>query len=1125
MSGVQRFLSGHKNHVRNATFSGPVKSIANAVVKKPVARSGNSAATLAGTYTGTEPATYEVEILDATPTTPLVTAPAFVGIGTGAMSGIDTNANTARTITVELAELGELLTQAETELQGVRVLAKTAGVAGNLLRFRVTRNLTFTPQTIALLTELSAGIQSVEGPEFDWDTKIMTGDGQVPADAHRVSFGENQNNIYVQWKKFVEGRYAYFFEPALKEDVKIGTIVNFVTGDYTVELRNAGGVLETYANVTTIYDLLNAIKTTSSRLVVEGPVTYDRAPGGQALAELAVRTDAHAATNTGFTEVTVLSTTPTELIEATCYAAKASEDETAGIGSELWTVRGSVSGVIRESVRTGELITGPHFSAKIAPKLPPAFSIAAQGRIALGTINHVTRDTGQIKPGICPSALTLGVNAQEQVLTFTYTARPAAGDCPCEQLAVPDLFGAECLGGLTEPDEDGGGATVAYQAATITRLTNFYEWVADAIRDKSIYQQTDSADITISDTGDVFVKNAVAPAAFTPHIPLQSPMISGVQTLSSRKSALEAQLETIYGDLTAGDVDTVAKRHAAYREEGAEEDRNRGVYASAIMAKGKSLIELAEDFEKVLAYIDALGAGTPYTDGGAAWDAAVTELQGDIDGITVASFATIPVVMGLLSDRYLARLRQVLITAGISPLGKLDADGLSVGDDCWRDWGDAYYWQVSGASGAYAPAFNNRIYYSARKGSDNVYRGTKEFGLQINVACVNDLKVGDSFTVIISNIPEWERYVKGDKVTLGILKAGDLFFFGGKDGDNVQSWFVSDSVAGALIPYALDLDAPAAYDSGTGIEFLISQGSIPFAKGDKFTFSIEGGHFRWRSIVAGVAGAWSGSTAITLAPMVLSNGLSLSFTLGESPSFYTGDVYRFQALQPYALSNVKVPDFDQWAWGTANPAVLVVDLGASKTDIDALALLFHNLPSTATVLVEGSADGVTYTWDETIAWRKYVMGKLLAAPEAARYVRLTITGAAGAALGGLYVGPALAFDHSAEVTINRQYGMLRGAGINPKARHQGTGNGGRLTWREGSLSEDDYPVVLAMLDWLKEQQDEPLVIFPQSTRQDEIVVASVDTDSIDFDDVFHFQPNVAHDRRLSLTLPLKAVLF
>lgn len=1124
MSGVQRFLSGHKNHVRNATFSGPVKSIANAVVKKPVARSGNASASLSGTFTGTEPATFEVEITDNTPTTPLVTAPAFVGVGTGTMTGLDTGASTSRTITVELAELGELLRQAETELQGVTVKVREAGVDGNDLRFRVTRNLVFTPQAISLLTELPAGTQSAIGPEFDWDTKIMTGDGQVPTDAHRVSFGEDKNNIYVQYKKFVEGRYAYFFEPALKEDVKVGTIVNFVTDDYTVELRDAGGVLETYDNVVTLYDLLNAIKTTSELLVVEGPVTYDRAPGGQALAELAVRTDAHAESNTGFTGVVIQPTTPTELIEATCYAASAADDESAGIGNELWTVKGSVSGVIRESVRTGELIEAPHFSAKIAPKLPPAFSIAAQGRIALGAISYASREDARIKPGICPSALTLGINAQEQVLTFTYAARPAPGDCPCDQMAVPDLFGAECLGGLTEPDEGEGGATVAYQEDTITRLTDFYEWVADAIRDKSTYQQTDSADILVSDTGDVVVKNGVAPAAFTPHIPLQSPMVSGYQAISSRKTALETALEGILTDIS-GVSELGTEYRATRKEEGTEEDRNRGVYANAIMAKGKSLIELAEDFEKVLGWIDALGAGAAYTAGGAAWDAAVAELQGDIDGITGASFATIPIVMGLLSDRYLARLRQVLITAGISPLGKLDADGLAVGDDCWRDYGDAYYWQVSGASGAYAPAFNNRIYYSARKGRDGVYRGTKEFGLQINVACVNDLQVGDSFTVVISNIPDWERYVKGDKVTLGILKAGDLFFFGGQDGDNVQTWHVSDSADGALPPYALDLDTPVAYDSGTGIEFLINEGSVPFAKGDKFTFSIEGGHFRWRSIVAGVAGVWSAPAAIPSTPTVLGSGLSLSFTLGESPAFYTGDVYRFLALQPYALSNLKVPDFDQWAWGTANPAVLVVDLGASKTDIDALALIFHNLPSTATVLVEGSADGITYTWDETITWRKDVMGKLLAAPETARYVRLTITGAAGAALGGLYIGPALAFERSAEVSINRQYGMLRGAGINPKARHQGTGMGGRVTWREGSLTEDDYPDIVAMLDWLKEQEDEPLVIFPQATRQDEIIVATVESDSIDFDDVFHFQPSASHDRRLSVTLPLKAVLF
>lgn len=1179
MNGVQRFLSGHKNYVRGATFSGPVKSIADAVIKKPVARSGNSAATLAGTYTGTEPKTFEVEIVDATPTTPLVSAPSFVGEGTGTMTGITTGATTARTIIAELAELGELLTAAGTEIQGVRVIAKTPGATANAYRFRVTRTgLIFTPQGISLLTGLSAGTQSATGPEFDWDTKIMLGDGQVPADAHRVSFGEDRNNIYVQYKKYIDGKYAYFFEPAIKEEVPVGTVVNFVTGSYTVELRDAGSVLETYNSIVTLYDLLNAIKTTSSRLLVEGPVTYDRAPGGQALAELTVRTDAHAESNTGFTEVVIAPDSPTELIVAECYAATPSDDERAGIGSELWAVRGSVSGLIKDSVRTGDLIEAPYFSAKIKARLPTAFGVAAKGRIAVGSISHASRDDEEVTPELCPAALTLGINAQEQTLTFTYTARPATEECPCGSMSAPDLTDAECLGGSLTPTDEGGSVPTYTDSDTRDRLKILYDFFADTVRNNSAYLL-----LTSSST------------------PEQDPFVSGPihtlysaigQTLADIVKSFEKTLAYI-DPLDAGAVKTAGYDAWDTALTELQDDVADFMGGSGTPTNSESLVahEAVADGDAVMVFEPSPGTykirkaaagGLRYgftkaaisagatgdihyvglndsissTESGASgypvkWWPSIANpgkwvkqtsvgTSGDpaflinfsmdyvsaTEGIRNVDDSSNDIVgYALLKDRYLSRLKWVLTEAELSPLGKFDADSLEAGDDCWRDLGTPYYWQVSGASGAYAPAFTGEIYYSARKGSDGEVRGTKEFGLQINVACPENLKVGDSFTVIISNIPVWDRYAKGDKVTLGVLGATDLFLFGGLDGDNVQTWFVSDSVAGALPPYARDLDALVAYDSLTGIQFLINEGSIPFAKGDKFTFSIEGGHFRWRSILAGVAGAWSASTAITLAPISLSDGLSLSFTLGESPAFFPLDVYRFQALQPYALSNLIVPDFQGWNWGTANPAVGIVDLGAIKTDIDALALSFHTLPSTATVAVAGSDDNVTYGWSEAITWRKSVMGKLLATVRQARYLKITVTGAPQGSIGGFFAGPAIAFNYSADVSINRQYSMLRGSGANPASRYQGVGNGGSISWKEGALTDADYPVMVAMIDWLKQQQDEPLIVFPQSTRQDELLIGMVESDSITFNDVFNFQPNSGHERRLSVSLPLRGVAF
>jgi hypothetical protein len=1229
MNGVQRFLHNGNNYIRTAVdLSGPVRDIEDAVIQKPVARQGSLTAEISGTFTGTEETTYEIEVVDETADTPLVTAPVFSGVGNGEMSAIDATGLSPRTIEVTLADLGALLTAASADLQGVRVIMKTPGAAGNDFSLRINRTgLVFTPQSFSLLNELPEGTSTIEGPEFDWQTVTANPDGTVPATAKRIAFGEDRNNIYVQYKKQASGKSTYVFEPPTVQKYAEKTQIYFVTGSYTVELYEDGVDLrETYAGVVTLYDLLNAIKSTSTYLLVQGAVANDRTSNGQALLELALNTDARFIFNdgqgsfwaTGFKDVSVSENAPTELIEATCIAATSQDSPGASLGNELWELRGSVTGLLSSNMRSGQLFSNAFFAVRIPQKLPEGYVATPQGSFQVKeVIYNDSRRAGNEEegtlepphPGICVDSMTLGVAARDAVVTATYKKRPPDDNCSCKQDKGIAL-NPDCLGVITESE---GGAGMPYTAPTIARLVLLYDWFADTVRENSNY----------------FTQN---PGAAAGHVVVrQDPFIS------QPGPSLLQQDPTLQPEASL-------RPNTAYT----------------------SLFGMVGEFEQTLAEVDKLPAGSLRTAAEDAWDDAITEFQGDVDtylsptpwappsdpevvpafealtagnavgvfydgttlkarkataddhrigfvdanvllgdpatvkysGVNPAvvqdtiwgSVNPVPVAywrwypsravagkyvldqggtggagsfmthgqlkylsptagsmhesgaplnnvdmngMALLPDRYRSRLQHVLISGGISPLGKGDA-GDGGGDGCWRDNGDEFFWEIRVGDETYAPAFTQIPYYSAKRYPGGVvvngtttpsegYYSTKEFGFIIDVPCPDNLVVGDQVVMTIGAAGAPQTYIKGDKLRLGLIAAQDVTFFGGNDGDNVQTWHVVDSVFGSRDPYLLDTDLPVAY-SDAGIEFLISQGVIAFAKGDKFTFAIEGGNFRWRSIVAGVAGAWSADLDIVLTPIVLDSGLSLQFALGAPQAIFDGDLYRFVALQPYALSNVIKPDFDQWEWG-ASPAVAVFELDDEYDDIEAVGIGYHNIPEGVTVEIEGSLDGATYNWSETITWAADVIGKLFDA-QTARYIRVTLTGAAGVGgIGWLYIGPAQKFTYSAQVKINREYKIKRSDGVNPNSLYKGRGIGGDIQWPEGHLTEADYTPMKEMLDWLKSNDDEALIFFPQHTRQTEVVLATVESDDIAFNDVYNFQPDVDFTRRFSCTIPLRGVAF
>ncbi len=114
--------------------------------------------------------------------------------------------------------------------------------------------------------------------------------------------------------------------------------------------------------------------------------------------------------------------------------------------------------------------------------------------------------------------------------------------------------------------------------------------------------------------------------------------------------------------------------------------------------------------------------------------------------------------------------------------------------------------------------------------------------------------------------------------------------------------------------------------------------------------------------------------------------------------------------------------------------------------------------------------------------------------------------------------------NSANVSINRKYQIDKSAGANPAAKYRGMGISSAIAWPEGTLTEEDYPDMVEMVDALKQGDDQALIFFPQVTRP-EAILGAIDSDEIQFNDIYNFQPNDGRNRKLSCAIPLRGVMF
>lgn len=1169
MSSALRLLADLNNAVATASAStAAITAATRQVYRQAQARSGFGMVGLTGAYTGLDDATLDVEIRPSASGNERVTQPVFAGAGNGTLVSASATAGTAtQTLTVTLVDLGTETTAAQAILYGDLLLrARSSGTGGNSITLSITPNLTLSTSPIGALAEaLARDTQEWSDQRLDFGAPPLNPDGTLSASSPRLVFGRDTSRVYRHYKRWDGDQWQYGVSPKLAAAYGVGAQVHTVTGDYTVVVTN--GVTTESVSGTTLYAVLLALSA-STLIEVVGVIANDQRPGGQAAIDLPIRTSAFALPVVkarddmpDLTGLTVAATAPTEVLTLQCV------DDSA-INAETWAVKSKVAGALLPAT-TGVAYDGPYVDFTIQKGTISERPIT--GSIAISATDLEGTGTPKAYPSICFYRPALGANASAKTLTLVWTARPAE-DCPCASVHVTGRPSEKHLG-VDLGDDDAMSTLTAGHQSRLEALTSWHQTfvagntavtasgelrAADLDLQLAQLAVNELADCLIDLYGGDATLTATARANSTAYTlyqvvepatrnnyryrctvagtsgssPPTWPTTIGVTvadggvtwTCASKipEIAWDDVLSGLNSDLTSlatlgTEADAVMKPFAYSTAYSLGDIVSYGSYCYKVITAGTTSASVVPGFD----------VGTQYLNGTAVLQC-ISQAEGYAqkggDNADINWASQIMSDPGILRDpqtwaqRYLAACNYVRTLAGLLP--KADA-GLSpiAGSDVWSDPGDAYYWVIQGTQ--YLPVFNNRYYHACRRrcsataGQTDI-ESTYEFGFAIQVGCPERLVAGDTVTIVISVLGVQRPYQVGDTYEIPLVMGGPLAFSGGVTGTDTLTWTVYSSTQGMLDPYPLTALEPAYSDGGIG--FTIHRGTIDFSLGDQFWFAVEvGGRFRWRKD----SGAWSADTAIA-ASVVLGDGLSAAFTEGKTPSFVPGDRYPFVVRQPYSPNHVRSADDTLWAWPAAT-ASLTLTLTA-PTSISCVGVLRHALPTGATATLT-LRDGVGATL-ATVALtaRPGPLVAFLTTPVVASSLVVALAGATGGTIGWIYAGTPLTTAHSPTTCrLDRVYAVERAAGFNPRGAYLGAGRGGELAW-ENWLLHSDYANLLALVDAAKAAGDTPICVVPHYLAPDDAVLCRIESDTLILSDIFEFQANDTARRRLSLTLPLAAVV-
>lgn len=461
--GKLKFLSNVENLVTESNVTASAtKAVTNCVFPGTPVRSGFGGVTLSGTYTGSEDATFDVEITNDLSPLKTISDIEFLGIGNGVMSGVAAANLDQQNFTVTLIDLGTETIQAAVQLYGVIIEAVSIGHLGNGISISVdTSGIVKTDSDYSVIDTIAAGDEGQIGDQNDYGAFPLNGDGALNAATPRLAFGSDPQ-IFKQHKVLDEasGDWKYILTPPPPRPIPAGTRVKVVSGDYSVSIVQ-GVTTEVYPGVVTLYDLLSDIIAASLLVTVSGTVANDRTPGGMAAIDIPLRTEPYIfpITGTGTAYAVALLSddlaislhplSPTETVTLTCVADGL-------VGQEEWEVSGAVTGTRDLRAVTGETYIDPEdrIEFTIPERVPPE---PTNDRFRHTLTTYATRTTGEYKPPICLEQMTLGPAATEKTLTLEWKVRPPSlPECGCDNATLNGYLDPTCIG----TDIEGGDSAM-----------------------------------------------------------------------------------------------------------------------------------------------------------------------------------------------------------------------------------------------------------------------------------------------------------------------------------------------------------------------------------------------------------------------------------------------------------------------------------------------------------------------------------------------------------------------------------------------------------------------------------------------------------------------------------------
>lgn len=1022
-------------------------------------RSGNGRMVLTGPYTGAEDSIVDVEVLGGASGALRASTITVNGVGNGTLDVQSVDVGAApQTLQFTLLNSGTYPTPALLDFFGVQLAARLEGADGNAVNLSVVRNLTFTGLQFATIETMATGQSSFEGPQYDWGQPSATG-ADIPEGALRISFS-GYPTVHRAWKTWESGRFVYRIDPPLPYEIAENSRIQEVTGDYTLTADD--GVTEEEYTAVTIHDFLTQVQARSTLLQVLGVVAPDRAPGGQAVTDIPLRTDAHALPSIASRTIIgskivvgdVDSSAATQNITVTCLGRTG----TGSSGGQTWSVEGGVVGQL-PAATTGVLYTdGP---VQFTIQTPPVATTLSAS--ILGRFLPTSRLEGEGLPAICFKPLLLGAAAINKEVTFEYRQRPP-DECSCS--TAPALrVSMQCLG--LEPD-GGTDMDVEYQ----TRLVDLYEWHA------------------------MFVSSNVALAGLNQ---------SDIDLAASCTSILSTALAEIY------DVPDAATAWDTVFEELVAELEPYVNMTAASLAPGSPTLTVGEsiaDFQDELA---TNHVGT----------VAIEAIDGLTfsEGVLTANYVTFATLMAYFPQKYEAKMNWVRTLAGIAP----KSSASSGGGTCWRDYGDSYWWED--IDGFYLPMFTNQPYVSVTRLADDSIVSTQEFGLGLVTQCDHRLKEGDRITVRILGTNGQNTWSEGDRFVIPLIGAASAPLTGGTDGDPTQTWTVRSSVLGPLVDYEFLESAPVAWTHAPATTLLVP-GGIPFEVGDSLSFTIEGGELRWRrdggswttdDLYSALPLDLGDGLKLEAQP-----GTAPSFLEDDTWQFSAIATYGTQRMrqprinQAFAWDGATCTIDIELTADTPLEAVMLamheIPLGASVTVGGGL------LDATEWTLPAEVRKGIIW------AVLPYIPGA--APAEARYLQVVITGAGAGGKIGWLWAGmgwtPTIG---PSSMRLKRQHGITKGSGLNPTGLYRGSGTGGSWVWsldQGAALLSQNARDLMELVDHSAEQGIEPIAMFPDMLDAVNASVVQVETDEIEMEEFSNWQDNSTNV--VSLTLPLRAVL-